>query len=179
MLYPVQDQTLYRCIAIALAQKRFLRSSLRELLYDRGLYPDLHQELAAAGVEAWRAGYDPDKDFTKIKNLVGRRMYAFFKANGIHRQWDPVTKKQGKGYCMREMHLPEYREPSVLFAENEVLLMYLKDMVLRAFGRETWRKVWLWAHSRKIEPLGEVAQVIQYIRREFAADVNSGIETSV
>lgn len=101
--YPVEDEVLHRCIAIALTQKRFMRASLKEALYEKGLYADLHQELVTGAVEAWRQGYDPDNDFRAIKNTVQRRIYRFLKDNGIHRHWDPVTKKQGKGFISREV----------------------------------------------------------------------------
>ena len=101
--WQVDDETLDRCIAIALTQKRFMRASLKQTLYQKQIYADMHQELAAAAVEAWRLGYDPDKDFKLIKNLAQRRLYAFLKANAIHRHWDPVTWRQGKGYFSREI----------------------------------------------------------------------------
>ena len=96
--YPVEDQTLHRCIAIAITQKRFIRSTLKNTLYEKGLYQDLHQELVTAAVEAWREGYNPDTDFRLIKNLTQRRLYAFLKQNGFRRGWNPHTKQQMKGY---------------------------------------------------------------------------------
>lgn len=101
--YPVDNPVLHRCIGIALAQKRFIRASLKEMLYQKCLYADLHQELVTGAVEAWRLGFDPDEDFRYIKNLVQRRLYRFLKNNGIHRQWDPVRKKQGRGFFSREV----------------------------------------------------------------------------
>jgi|GEM_PF-4367772 len=107
--YPVDDPILHRCIGIALVQKRFIRASLKQTLYEKHLYADLHQELVTGAVEAWRLGWDPDEDFRLIKNLVQRRLYRFFKNNGIHRQWDPGTKKQGRGYFSREVSMSDPR----------------------------------------------------------------------
>lgn len=101
--YQIENEVLNRCVGIALSQKRFIRSSLKDVLWAKQLYADLNQELLAAAVEAWRLGYDPDHDFKLIRNLVSRRLYAFLKANGIHRQWNPQTKKQGKGFFVREV----------------------------------------------------------------------------
>lgn len=162
--YTVFDETLDRMIAIALTQKRFMRSTLKSTLYEKGLYPDLHQELAAAAVEAWRAGYDPDEDFRLIKNLVQRRLYAWFKANGIHRHWNPETKKQGKGYFSREIYLPPHKEETVEFGDNTVLILWLKSFVIKNLGKGAWTLLMAWARSEEPEPQGLAAEALKIIK---------------
>ena len=109
MRIKVDNVTLDRCIGIAMVQTRFMRSSLKSLLEAAGLKEDLNQELLAAAVEAYSLGYNPDKNFREIRNLVQRRLYRFLKAYGFHRQWDPVTKKQGKGFARREFPFEEVK----------------------------------------------------------------------
>ena len=162
--FPVEEEALNRCIAIALTQKRFMRSSLKQTIYEKGLYPDLHQELAAAAVEAWRLGYDPDIDFRLIKNLVQRRLYAFLKANGMQRHWDPVAKRQGKGFLSREVYLKPYKEEEVQFGDNEVLILWLKDVVVEKCGEDAWEDLMSWAHSDEPEPRGAAVKALQILK---------------
>ena len=166
--YPVDDPVLHRCIAIALTQKRFMRSSLKALLYGVGLYADLHQELVAAAVDAWRQGYDPDNDFRAIKNLVHRRLYHFLKAHGFHRHWDPHTKKQGKGFCRREKLLPLRFTPSYEFGNNTALIAWCEAYITQALGREAWQEVVRWSNSRAPEPQGVAAKAISILKEVFS-----------
>jgi len=106
--FDVDDPILDRLLAIALSQKRFIRSTLKQSLWAKGLWADLLQEYATAAVAAWRAGYDPDKDFRLIKNLVQRYIYRFLKSAGFVRQWNYSTRRQGRGYGLRE--IPRLRE---------------------------------------------------------------------
>lgn len=101
----VADQQLDRCISIAFSQTRFIRTTTREFIYDRGWNEDLRQTLLCAAIAAWREGYNPDTDFRAIKNLVQRELYRFFRDIGLHRQWNPVQRRQGSGFEFRE--LPE------------------------------------------------------------------------
>lgn len=163
--YPDLPMQLDRCIAIAMAQKRFMRSSLKETLFSRGLYPDLHQELAAAGVEAWRLGYDPDRDFYLVRNLAQRRLYAWLKANGIHRHWDPRTKKQGKGFFVREVAMPNIAlAPAAKVAGATDFLRWCEDVITARLGREAWEEVMRWANSRQPEPQGKARQAISILK---------------
>lgn len=165
--WQVDDETLDRCIAIALAQKRFMRSSLKQTLFDKQIYDDLHQELAAAAVEAWRLGYDPDEDFRLIKNLTQRRIYAFLKANAIHRHWNPRTKTQGKGYFSREVCLPVDEAQSVEFGENTALLAWCEEYVTRELGQDAWQDLKRWANSKTPEPQGKAAEAISILKEVF------------
>lgn len=169
--YPVQDERLYRCIAIAMTQKRFLRSSLKEALYKEQLYQDLHQTLAVSGVTAWRLGYDPDSDFQKIKRLVNREIYRFLIENGFHRYWDYQAKKQGKGYVRREAFFTDYYidyEPVYQFGDNAELIMWMKGYITDRLGREAWQEVMKWAKSRRPEPpRGIVAEAISILKEVF------------
>lgn len=166
--YEIQDKRLDRCISIALTQKRFIRSSLKETLYKKCLYVDLNQELLAAGVEAWRLGYDPDCDFKKIRNLTQRRLYAWLKNNGIHRHWDPKTKKQGKGFLSREAYLPEHKEPTSNLVDASEFMLWCELIIISRFGREAWQEVMQWANSRQPEPQGKVRQIISILKEELA-----------
>lgn len=165
--WQVEDKILDRCFAIALTQKRFMRSSLKETLFQKGLYADLHQEIAAAAIEAWREGHCPDSDFKDIRNLVSRRVYAFLKSNGICRHWDPETKKQGKGFFSREVCLPVDESANVEFGENAGLLAWCEDYVCQALSREAWQEVKKWANSREPEPQGKAAKAISILKEVF------------
>jgi hypothetical protein len=52
--FDINDAVLDRCVGICFVQKKFIRSSLKETLYQMQLYPDFNQEFATAAVEAWR-----------------------------------------------------------------------------------------------------------------------------
>lgn len=170
--YSVQDEKLYRCIAIAMSQKRFIRSTLKEALYNSQLYQDLHQTLAEAAVTAWRQGYDPDSDFKQIKRIVGRAIYRFLIENGFHRYWNPETKRQGKGYVRREAFFTDYFrnfEPLYQFGDNTELIMWMKGYITDRLGRDAWREVMKWAKSRRPEPpRGIVAEAISILKEVFS-----------
>lgn len=168
MRYPVSDPILHRCIAIALTQKKFIRSSLKALLYDAGLYADLHQELVAAAVDAWRQGYDPDNDFRAIKNTVQRRIYHFLKNYGFRRHWDPISKKQGKGFFRREILLQKKYEPTYEFGDNTALIAWCEAYITQALGREAWEEVIRWSNSRAPEPQGIAAKSISILKEAFS-----------
>lgn len=174
--YPVQDERLYRCIAIAMTQKRFLRSSLKEALYNSQLYQDFHQTLAEAGVAAWRSGYDPDSDFKQIKRMVSRAIYRFLIENGFHRYWDYESKKQGKGFVRREAFFTDYYknyEPVYQFGDNTELIMWMKGYITDRLGRDAWREVMKWTKSRRPEPpRGIVAEAISILKKEAFSNVN-------
>ena len=169
MRYPVSDPVLCRCIAIALVQKKFIRSSLKATLWEAGLYADLHQELVSAAVEAWRQGYDPDTDFRAIRNTVQRRIYGFLKDNGFHRHWDPISKKQGKGFFRREIPLPEKKHSlSYEFGDNTALIAWCEAYITQALGREAWEEVIRWSNSRAPEPQGIAAKSISILKEAFS-----------
>lgn len=173
LLYKIEDARLNRCISIALAQKRFIRSSLLQTIAEHQLYPDLNQELVTAGVEAWRLGYDPDKNFKEIKNLTQRRLYAFLKANGFSRHWDPVTKKQGKGFFTREVCvLPEDYSPVKRIADATDFLDWCKNIVVQKAGREAWEGVMKWANSRQNELSQETKKTISILREVMKNDTH-------
>ena len=156
-----------------MTQKRFLRSSLKEALYNTQLYQDLHQTLAEAGVAAWRLGYDPDSDFQKIKRLVNREIYRFLTENGFRRFWDYELKKQGKGFARREVFFADcYKdyEPVVYqFGDNTELIMWIKEYITDRLGRDAWREVMKWAKSRRPEPpRGIVAEAISILKEVFS-----------
>ena len=170
--YPVQDQRLHRCIAIAMTQKRFLRSSLKEALYNTQLYQDLHQTLAEAGVAAWRLGYDPDSDFQKIKRLVNREIYRFLTENGFRRFWDYELKKQGKGFAPGGILcglLQRLRTRCLSVRGQHELIMWIKEYITDRLGRDAWREVMKWAKSRRPEPpRGIVAEAISILKEVFS-----------
>ena len=168
MRYPVSNPVLCRCIAIALVQKKFIRSSLKATLWEAGLYADLHQELVSAAVEAWRQGYDPDTDFRAIRNTVQRRIYRFLKEYGFHRHWDPHAKKQGKGFCRREKPFPLRFTPSYEFGDNTALIAWCEAYITQALGREAWQEVIRWSNSRAPEPQGIAAKAISILREVFS-----------
>lgn len=168
MRYPVSDPVLCRCIAIALVQKKFIRSSLKATLWEAGLYADLHQELVSAAVEAWRQGYDPDNDFRAIKNTVQRRIYHFLKNYGFYRHWDPISKKQGKGFFRREILLQKKYEPTYEFGDNTALIAWCEAYITQALGREAWEEVIRWSNSRAPEPQGIAAKSISILKEAFS-----------
>ncbi len=172
--YEIEDECLDRCISIALTQKRFIRSSMKEGLMNRDLYTDLNQELVAAGVEAWRLGYNPDDDFRAICNLANRRLYAFLKSYGFSRQWDPRTKTQGKGYFLREVCQPEDKfTPVAKVADATGFMAWCEDVVINRLGREAWKEVVKWANSRRPEPQGKVAESISILKEELKNDTSN------
>ena len=170
MRYPVSPGPLRlcRCIAIALVQKIYSQQPEAHLVGRRGLYADLHQELVAAAVEAWRQGYDPDNDFRAIKNTVQRRIYHFLKAYGFHRHWDPHAKKQGKGFCRREKPFPLRFTPSYEFGDNTALIAWCEAYITQALGREAWEEVIRWSNSRAPEPQGIAAKSISILKEAFS-----------
>jgi len=161
------ERTLARCIAIACAQTRFLRASVREVLRDRGLVLDVHQELRAAGVEAWRLGYDPDRDFRLIKNLAQRRLYALLRAYGFRRHWDPHAKRQGKGFFHAEVFIPTPESPPARIADAVDFLAWAEQTITARLGREAWEEVMRWAKSRQPEPRGKARRAISILREEL------------
>jgi len=167
--YPVDDPVLYRCIAISLAQKKFLRSSLKETLYHHHLYRDFHQELATAAVEAWRAGYSPDENFREIRNLVQRRLYAFLKAHGFSRHWDPDTKRQGKGFISREIVDPvevQKRTIPARAASDSEIVARIRDFLEKEMPGG-WQALQKWAASRQAAPRGKAAEALSLIKKEL------------
>jgi hypothetical protein len=168
--YPVEDKTLDRGISIALAQKRFIHSPLREMLLERGLYDDLNQTPVLAGLEAYRIGYDPDKDVRLIRNLAYRQLYFFLRSNGFIRQWDPITKRQGKGFFFREVCLPEdykLEDPTSMIVDAIDFLAWCEKVVTEHLGSKVWQEVIGWARSRQPEPRGRVKEAISIIKGEI------------
>jgi len=108
-LVEVQDQCLNRIIGIALVHARrfYVRSTVRGFIRERGLSEDLNHAILCAAVAAWRAGMDPDSQVREIRNLIQRELYRFYKEIGLHRQYDPISKKQGRGFEFREIPDPD------------------------------------------------------------------------
>jgi len=68
-----------RHASLCISQTRWMGPMLRELLFQDGLWEDLIQELYAAAFFAWKQGMD----VTETRRYAGRRIHAFFKANGF------------------------------------------------------------------------------------------------
>lgn len=92
----INDTILDRLISIGFTQLRFYPAVVLVELRQAGLWQDLQQTICLAAVEAMAMGYDPDRDYKPIANLVNRYIYNFLKSCGYRRM------KKG-GYVLREI----------------------------------------------------------------------------
>jgi len=161
--YPVSDRRLYRCIAIAVSQQRWL-GGWEYTIWEKGLSQDLYHELVTAGVEAYRENLDPDSDFKAIKNIAQRRLYHFLSAYGIHRGWDPVQKKQLKGFQSREACVGEFKfDISAPDAEPNLI----RIAIIQRFGPDAWDELCNWVNDRRKKRKPPVVdQVVRYLKKE-------------
>jgi hypothetical protein len=99
---------------------------------------------------------------------VQRRIYHFLKNYGFHRHWDPISKKQGKGFFRREIPLQKKYKPTCEFGDNTALLAWCEAYITRALGREAWEEVMSWSNSCAPEPSGLAAKSISILQEVFS-----------
>lgn len=85
-MYNIKD----RYDAIAFDQKRYIRSNLKEIIFERNLYMDFTQSIlegaCIARNEIPLADLDKKDGYRKVANIVNRCIYRFLTENGFKRE---------------------------------------------------------------------------------------------